>query len=309
MKRPASPALSLAVAGALLLSACSGEDRLSLDRDAAVSLTGSAQPTETFADEAARSVAIGARTNGVAHSSIYGVYDGEEGSFATECSGTQCRFIVPGTENALPVAVPFLDGAPPVDPTQGVSAEAFLTKNGITLIHVQSGLEDPKSRTRFYGAWMHHGAFMLVEASETGTGDDATPGGFDQRRAWAWGGLTGSAPSASATWRGVMVGTPQQGSRRGHVLQGDATLTYDIKSRTLDAGFTGIVNLDREEAHTVGAVRFDGVDVAANGTFDFGTVGDLLRGGFGGPGHAEAAGAFEKRGIVGAFGAKRQTAK
>ena len=87
-----------------------------------------------------------------------------------------------------------------------------------------------------------------------------------------------------------MVGTPQQGSRRGHVLQGDATLTYDLESRTLDAGFTGIVDLDREAAHTVG------------------TVGNLLRGGFGGPGHEEAAGAFEQQGIVGAFCAKRQTA-
>ena len=175
MKRPASPALALAVAGAML-QACSGESRLSLDRDAAVPLTGFAQPTETFADQAARSVAIGAITNGVARSSIYGVYDGEEGSFATECSGTQCRFIVPGTESALPIAVPFLDGAPPVDPTQGVSAEAFLAKNGITLVHVQSGLDDPESRLRYYGAWMDHGALMLVEVSETETGDDGTPG-------------------------------------------------------------------------------------------------------------------------------------
>ncbi|MYI69486.1 MAG: hypothetical protein F4103_12335 [Boseongicola sp. SB0673_bin_14] len=308
MKRPASPALALAAAAAVL-SACGGESRLSLDRDAAVSLTGSAQPAETFADQAARSAAIGARTDGVAHSSIYGVHDGEEDSFATECIGTQCRFFVPGTENALPLAVPFLDGAQPVDPTEGVSAEAFLAKNGITLIHVQSGLQEPESRTRFYGAWMDHGAFMLAETSVTETGDDGTPAGaFEQRLAWAWGALTGSAPPSSATWRGVMVGTPQQGSRRGHVLQGDATLVYNLESRTVDAGFTGIVDLDREAAHTVAAVRFDGIDVASNGTFEFGTFGNLLRGGFGGPGHEEAAGAFEKQGIVGAFGAKRQTA-
>ena len=229
MKRPASPALALAVAAAVL-SACSGESRLSLDRDAAVSLTGSAQPAETFADQAARSAAIGARTNGVAHSSIFVVVDGEQVSVATDCDGTRCRYMYRGTEIPFEpgTEVPFLDGARPVDPTEGVSAEAFLAKNGITLIHVQSGLEDPDSRTRFYGAWMDHGAFMLAETSITETGDDGMPGGFDQRLAWAWGGLTGSAPSASATWRGVMVGTPQQGSRRGHVLQGDAMLTYNL---------------------------------------------------------------------------------
>lgn len=307
MKRPAaSPALALAVAVALLLSACSGEDRLSLDRDAAILLTGSAQPAESFADQAARSAVIGAGTNGVAHSSIHGVHDGEEASLATGCSGTQCTFILPGTQGALPLEVPFLDGAPPVDRTEGMSAEAFLTRNGITLVHVQGGPGDPQSRTRFYGAWMDHGAFMLVEVSATGIGEDGTPESFDLRHAQAWGGLTGSAPSASTTWRGVMVGTPAQGSRRGHVLQGDATLAFDLESRTVDAGFTGIVDLDREAAHTIDAVTFHGIDVAANGTFDFGAVGNLLRGGFGGPGHEEAAGAFEREGIVGAFGAKRQ---
>lgn len=307
MKRLVIGVLALAAAGAL--SACGGggggENRLSLDRDAAVSVTGSAQPVETFADQAARSAAIGAKTNAVAHSSIYQVADGEEIRVAVECSRTQCFNMDPVTGNLLPFEVFFLGGVPTAGPTQGGSAEAFLTKNGITLVHMQSD-PDPDYRLRFYGAWMDHGAFSLIEVSETGTEEDGTPESFETRIARGWGSLSGSPPSASATWRGVMVGTPAQGSRRGHILQGDATLTYNLGSRTVDAGFTDIVDLDREAAHTVGAVRFDRVPVASDGTFDFGTAGNLLRGGFGGPGHEETAGAFEQQGIVGAFGAKRQ---
>ncbi|MYI67398.1 MAG: hypothetical protein F4103_01070 [Boseongicola sp. SB0673_bin_14] len=103
-----------------------------------------------------------------------------------------------------------------------------------------------------------------------------------------------------------MVGTPTRGTRRDNVLQGDATLAYDAGSRTLDADFTGIVDLDRNAAHTVRAVSFENVPVDADGTFWAGGVGNFIGGGFGGPGHEETTGVFEQRGIVGAFGAKWQ---
>jgi len=73
----------------------------------------------------------------------------------------------------------------------------------------------------------------------------------------------------------------------------------------LDAAFTGIVNVDRNAAHTTTAVTFADIPVGPEGTFEAGEVGDRIQGGFYGPGHAETAGIFEQSNIVGAFGAKR----
>ena len=111
-----------------------------------------------------------------------------------------------------------------------------------------------------------------------------------------------------------MVGTPRSGTLlRGNRLQGDAVLTYtrggiygdDIP--TLDAAFTNIRDLDRGASHSTTSVRFNDLLVSADGTYRrIGSPGNRIQGGFYGPGHAEAAGVFERADIVGAFGAKRQ---
>ena len=111
-----------------------------------------------------------------------------------------------------------------------------LTRNGITLIEVAAAdLEG-------YGAWMHHAAFSVQSGRETFAveGRDYR---LSARYAIAGGDLTGSRPTAvSATWRGVMVGTPATGSTAGNILQGDAALTYTLASGRgmLDAAFTDI---------------------------------------------------------------------
>ena len=87
---------------------------------------------------------------------------------------------------------------------------------------------------------------------------------------------------------------------------GTTTLNYDIAAGKLDAGFSGIMNIDRGTAHAVGTVSFESVAAGADGTFAAGEAGTRIQGGFHGPGHAEAAGVFEQSGIIGAFGAKRQ---
>ncbi len=103
-----------------------------------------------------------------------------------------------------------------------------------------------------------------------------------------------------------MVGSPQAGPAGGNILQGDATLTFDLTDNSLDAAFTDIQDLDRKAAHSTTSVRFDDVPVAGGGTFTTGSTGDLISGRFYGPGHAETAGVFEKSGMVGAFGARKQ---
>ena len=125
------------------------------------------------------------------------------------------------------------------------------------------------------------------------------------RRGWAVGALTGSRPLESATWRGLMVGAPTAGARRGERLQGDATLTYSFGSQRLNAAFTDIKNIDSPSAHSVSSVRFSGVPVDTRGQFQADLKGNRIQGGFYGPGHAEAAGVFEKSNIVGAFGARK----
>lgn len=122
----------------------------------------------------------------------------------------------------------------------------------------------------------------------------------------AGGDLTRSRPLGNATWLGLMVGTPEGGPGKGQRLQGDAMLSYDLDSATLDAVFSSIRNIDRLQPHSVSTVSFDNVNVSNGGTFQAGSLDNQIQGGFYGPGHAEVAGVFEKSNIIGAFGAKKR---
>jgi len=122
----------------------------------------------------------------------------------------------------------------------------------------------------------------------------------------ALGELTDRPLTGSATWLGIMVGTPVAGDERGDRLVRTAALNYDMTAGGLDAGFSGIENIDRGTAHGVEAVIFSDLEVAPDWAFSRGQSGARIQGGFYGPGHAEAAGIFEQSGIVGAFSAKRQ---
>ena len=210
----------------------------------------------------------------------------------SSCSGSSCTLTEPQTGIAVTVNVNDLV------PATG-SARAVLTKHDITML--EGTFEDAGISVRSYGAWMRHAAFSVT--NEQLTAEDVT---LWFRYGAAGGDLTGSAPSGSATWSGIMVGTPASGSGRGNHLQGDAELTFRLSDSTLDADFTNIKNIDLLRDHSVTSVAFNGVPVASGGTFRSGTTGNRIQGGFYGPGHAETAGVFEQSGIVGAFGANRQ---
>ena len=151
---------------------------------------------------------------------------------------------------------------------------------------------------------MDHAGFAVQ--SETGSVDlSGQTIDFSYHYGIAGGDLTGSRPTGtSATWKGLMVGTPA--SALGNILQGDATLEYSVDSETLDAAFTDIKNVTNNSAYSTDSVRFDDVSVSTNGTYQTGSTGNRIQGGFYGPSHAETAGAFEKSGIIGAFGAKKE---
>ena len=208
------------------------------------------------------------------------------------CTGPRCTLLDPATGETD--AIDFA-----TSPIVRGDAEAIGSAHGITLLAEADrhmGLE----RTSL-GAWMEHGSFGLFSDRTMGEEIEST-----YLHALVLGDRTGSAPAGSATWLGIMVGTPVAGDDRGDRLVGTAALNYDLDAGGLDAAFSGITNIDRGTAHGVEAVIFTDLAVGPGGTFARGESGARIQGAFHGPGHVEAAGIFEQSDIVGAFGARRQ---
>ena len=301
---PSIKTLTIPAAVALTLAACGGggggakpATSLLPDVERARTLTGSTAPTETVEQISARVAGILGRSDSLIISTMRGETtnpDVPSFSIRTDCQAAACSYREATTGVSGTIRLQDLEI---VSSTKG---GAVLTRNGITL--GEGGTDNVEA----YGTWMRHATFAVQ--SERGTIDGTS---LSFRYALAGGDLTGSLPMATdvtATWRGVMVGTPGTGAAAGNVLQGDAALTYTIAGGRgmLDAAFTDIKDLDRLAVHTTETVRFNDVPVATNGTFEAGLTGNRIQGGFYGPGHVEAAGVFEQSNILGAFGAKRR---
>ncbi len=297
-----------ALAAALSLAACGGGGESVSERtptlDEIRALTGLSAATETAEAAQARGLDIFPRADSLILSTMHG----ETGSaeiptfrLLTQCGGAQCTLTDPlsGSVDTIDLAnTPLRHGA----------ATAIGSKHGITL--VQESSTHTGADLASLGAWMEHSAFAVLHESQSG---DA--GRVDVRYGIAVGELAGTLPGpvpGTATWSGLMVGTPVSGDARGERLVGDAVLTYDFPfwvgapEPSLDVAFGGIRNIDRGTAHTVEAVLFFNLAVGPDGTFARGPTGTRIQGGFFGPNHAEAAGIFEQSGIAGAFGAKRR---
>ena len=294
------------LAAALSLAACGGGGDTVSERAPTVdeirALTGLSAATETAEAAQARSLDNFPRADSLILSTMHG----ETGSaeiptfrLLTQCGGAQCTLTDPlsGTADTIDLAdTPLRHGA----------ATAIGSKHGITLVRESS--THTGADLASLGAWMEHSSFAVL--SESQSGEEGT---VDVRYGIALGDLAGFPPGpvpGTATWSGIMVGTPVSGDARGERLAGDAVLTYEFPTQgsghTLDAAFGGITNIDRGTAHTVETVLFESVAVGPDGTFARGQTGARIQGGFFGPHHAEAAGIFEYRDIVGAFGARRQ---
>ena len=269
------------------------------DLDEVRALTGSQPPAETAADQAARSPAIIARTDSLIYSTLFAESsypDLPTFELRASCYGTRCTWREPTTGASFSRSLDDLGGSGSGGQSRG---RTVLTKNGITM------RESRNAESESYGAWMQHAFFAVASGQTTIEGGYRLAGWFGG----AVGDLTGVQPAMTATWRGLMVGTPSRGALRGNTLQGDASLIYTLSGTgggALDAAFTDIKDLDRNAAHSTSTLRFDDVPVAGDGTYEAGLTGNRIQGGFYGPDHAEAAGIFEQGGIVGAFGAKRQ---
>ena len=295
-------ACGLAMAAVLSLAACGGGghsgSQPTLGLDDIRELTGLSAPAETAAAQEARQQDIVSRADSMILSTIHDelVFPDETRAFLrlSECSGGECEVLDPVTGETITSSVDRL-----VSAHGDADADAIGSAHGITLLSESAhhmGVEMTS-----LGAWMEHGWFGLNSAR--GAGEEAE---FHTLYAMALGDLTARPLSGSATWLGIVVGTPTAGEDRGDRLVGTAALNYDTAAGGLDAAFSGITNIDRGTAHSTQTVLFSDLEVGSDGTFSRGQSGARIQGGFHGPGHAEAAGVFEQSDIVGAFGAKRQ---
>jgi hypothetical protein len=292
-----------ALAAALLLAACGGSDSASEGAPTTADireLIGLSAPPESPQAQY-RPAEILARSNSLILSTMHGeTVEAEIPIFRllTQCSGRQCTVTEPlsGTVDTIDLAnTPLRQGAP----------AAIGEKHDIVLIWETS------THTGAYlaslGSWMEDSSFAILNESQTGE-----EGPVDVWYGIALGELAGTPPAGSATWLGIMVGTPVTGDARGERLAGNAALTYGFPSEgdgsgpSLDVTFGGITNIDRGTAHTVETVLFENLAVGPDGTFATGQSGARIQGSFHGSGHAEAVGIFEQSDIVGAFGATRQ---
>ena len=127
-----------------------------------------------------------------------------------ECSGTTCvftardNFIVPEYDTGTIIRLLDLGGR-----ANNVQSEMVGTKYGITLSR-STGSSENNPHFRSFGAWMEHSGFSMM--IERGIDGYDSYWGYYPVPGYAYGGsggaMTGSRPLGSATWRGLMVGTP-----------------------------------------------------------------------------------------------------
>ena len=233
MKTPTTPLLLASVlmvglAGAL--AACGGsggQGALPVTNPSdARALTGLSAPTETPAAQDARSPGIVSRADSLILSTVYGNTDHADlpnFRILAQCSGTRCTLTEPTTgyyESVTLSDFGFIAG-----PSQAIG-----TRYGVTLVEETGSYGGADYST--LGAWMDHTGFAVQNIASKEQDIEVT-----LRRSLAGGNLTGTRLTGSATWLGLMVGTPATGSRRGDRLIGDAALNYDLGVDGLDVAF------------------------------------------------------------------------
>ena len=206
-----------------------------------------------------------------------------------------------GVESAEETAETFHDNR------HTTEAERSEVLNGVSLGAHSGGLVTDLSFVS-YGGWMKHSLFGTDLVSVAGV----------QRYGYAFslGSGTGSNPLGDATWKGAMVGNLTQDSRsgaddRGHLVQGNATVTFRLADATLDVALTDIADVGSHitqhaphphERHP--DMLWETLEVR-DGRFMRGSDGDSIQGQFYGPNHEEVGGIFERGPMAGAFGAKQ----
>lgn len=264
---------------------------------------GGSLPAETAEEQDRRSRQLVPRSDSYLYTRLY--VDFYEASAPADhfmparCSGTKCVFT-------------HFDGTTvTVDLSENsfVIGYTLLTLNGITIeAHNTADVTDygQSYHSAQIGSTLHDSGFFSNFSYQVASDDYY---GRSVRGSLAYGDRTGSAPSVSGTWRGMMTAVDK---RYDLLMLGDAELRYSVSQSggSLEAEFgadTPILSATKRhgEYHILPSIVFSNVQVRSDGTFNGGRQGNSIQGAFYGNAHAEATGVFESSVLLGAFGTKR----
>ena len=289
----------------LFLAACGGGGGPTLptvDPGPTRSLTGLQSPTFSDASIVPTVNGILRQSDSMVVSDLVGKYRGNTYVAPTSCTQTTCVSAL-GAGYTLPWDVRDIRGRG-IDPNLRYSGVG--EKNGVYLAQAQGRtvFASFPSDVTSYGAWLDHNAFIVsLENLRSGTLGGLDLSNLEIAYGVSIGNDTGTRPTGSATWNGIMVGgTEINGPPQP--IQGDATVTYDLGQNDLDVAFTGIYNLSTRTRFT--DMRWSNLSVNADGSFRQKTASRDIEGRFYGPGHTEVGGVFTHPDAIGAFGAKKQ---
>ncbi len=157
-----------------------------------------------------------------------------------------------------------------------------------------------------YTGTMEHMAFGVGFEDSVNWETDATSDDFRNHWTGVQGTLSGSLPSGSARWSGLMVGF-QDGYPWGEnpFVGGRATVDFSLSSNLMDVKFSKVTSRDGQRV--LSDFGFEDLQASADGTFSGGTEG-FINGAFFGPDHEEAGGMFDHYAaqVTGSFGARRE---
>lgn len=271
-----------------LLSSCGGATG-GIDPVATQRLTGGEPPAETGSVQEAREAEILSRSDSYLLTAR--VFESENDEFVINvpaCAGATCTF-----GNASSGITEGLDDL------VASTGTTILSRRDLTVLNSSN----PENGLNYLGSALRHSSFGAVRFESEIRGDQ-----YIVRYGASIGDLAGSRPAVRGTWTGLMTGIHW---RSDDLLLGDASLFYIVSGTggLMNAEFSNIQNVNQNRAHDTEVVRFLGISVAADGTFQSGDTarwGNWIQGGFYGDGHTEATGIFERSGILGAFGTYRR---
>ena len=195
-----------------------------------------------------------------------------------------------------------LGGAPEVnsDELMGFN-DAYslvMTDGGVTLAQARAAgrLNGIRFEFQSYGGWLANTVFAV----RSETADSSGSSDISYLTAYSFGDASGSNPTASATWHGIMVGSDKQ---TGATIHADALVTWESSNPTVvdSIGFENIRNIDTGRG-IAGVSTIDWFSIPiTDGIFENNEV----KGSFYGDSHEEVGGVFDRGNLFGAFGADK----
>ena len=266
----------------------SSTQALTIDSKATQRLVRGSPPVETGVQQDRRWQEIYRRSDSNIDTGIF--FDFSDGvSFWTRatCSGSVCvhRYPTSGdTEtNDLSSGASFFPGT------------TFVTRWGITLEYIN------RSDWLSLASALDHSTFNSHIYRDVLDGVS-----YSQRLGSVYGDSTGSPPSFSGTWRGLMTSAI---TGNDDLLQGEVLLRYSSSElgESISVTFDNIKNVSKNRDYrTRSNVVFGSVPVKNDGTFlHVSPNGNKIQGAFYGGKHEEASGVFEYAEMLGAFGTKK----